>query len=109
LAALARASLLVPLPPGFSGSPQEINARMFVAAGAAAMLLDRDLTVASLRALLLPLLAEPQRLAAMGVAAAPLGHPHAANELADAVAALATRRGTAKQGPAERPAMRSRG
>jgi UDP-N-acetylglucosamine--N-acetylmuramyl-(pentapeptide) pyrophosphoryl-undecaprenol N-acetylglucosamine transferase len=109
LAALARASLLVPLPPGFSGSPQEINARMFVAAGAAAMLLDRDLTVASLRALLLPLLAEPQRLAAMGAAAAPLGHPHAANELADAVAALAQRRGTSKQGPAERPAMRSRG
>ena len=92
LAALGRPSLLVPLPPGFSGSPQQVNAEMFVKVGAAAMVLDRDLTVDSLRALLPPLLAEPRRLAAMGTAARTLARPNAAAELADAVAELARRR-----------------
>jgi UDP-N-acetylglucosamine--N-acetylmuramyl-(pentapeptide) pyrophosphoryl-undecaprenol N-acetylglucosamine transferase len=92
LAALGRPSLLVPLPPGFSGSPQQVNAEMFVTVGAATMVLDRDLSVERLRALLLPLLGEPARLAAMGAAARTLARPNAAAELADAVAALAQRR-----------------
>jgi UDP-N-acetylglucosamine--N-acetylmuramyl-(pentapeptide) pyrophosphoryl-undecaprenol N-acetylglucosamine transferase len=86
---MARPSLLVPLPPGFSGSPQQVNAEMFVKIGAAAMVLDRDLTADSLLGLLSPLLAEPQRLAAMGAAARTLARPNAAVELADAVAELA--------------------
>jgi UDP-N-acetylglucosamine--N-acetylmuramyl-(pentapeptide) pyrophosphoryl-undecaprenol N-acetylglucosamine transferase len=99
LAALGKPGLLVPLPPGFSGSPQQVNAEMFVRAGAATMLLDKDLAVDSLRGLLLPLLAEPRRLAAMGAAARTLARPNAAVELADAVAALARRRAQPVKAP----------
>lgn len=92
LSVLGRPGLLVPLPPGFSGSPQQVNAEMFVRLGAAEMVLDRDLTVERLCALVLPLLGDRQRLAAMGAAARTLAHPNAAAELADAVAELAQRR-----------------
>jgi UDP-N-acetylglucosamine--N-acetylmuramyl-(pentapeptide) pyrophosphoryl-undecaprenol N-acetylglucosamine transferase len=92
LAVLGKPSLLVPLPPGFTGSPQQINAEMFVRTGAATMILDKNLTADSLRAALLPLLADAARLASMGAAARTLARPHAAAELADAVAALARRR-----------------
>jgi UDP-N-acetylglucosamine--N-acetylmuramyl-(pentapeptide) pyrophosphoryl-undecaprenol N-acetylglucosamine transferase len=92
LAALGRPSLLVPLPPGFSGSPQQVNAEMFVKVGAAAMELDRHLTADSLHHLLLSLLGEPGQLARMSAAAQTLARPHAAADLADAVADLAMRR-----------------
>ena len=93
LAALGRASVLVPLPPGFSGSPQAVNAAMFQAAGAADMLLDRDLTAQSLAAMLAPLLADTAHRAIMASAARTLARPHAAATLADTVAALANQRG----------------
>ncbi|HEV2235064.1 MAG TPA: undecaprenyldiphospho-muramoylpentapeptide beta-N-acetylglucosaminyltransferase [Ktedonobacterales bacterium] len=92
LALLAKPSLLVPLPPGFSGSPQLANAQMFAQAGAATIVLDRDLTVERLAAALPPLLGDPARLAAMGAAARAFARPDAAATLADAVAALAARR-----------------
>ncbi len=92
LAVLGKPSVLVPLPPGFSGSPQQVNAEMFVHAGAAMMILDKDLTVETLRTGLQPLLGQPARLAAMGAAARTLARPNAAAELADAVAALARKR-----------------
>jgi UDP-N-acetylglucosamine--N-acetylmuramyl-(pentapeptide) pyrophosphoryl-undecaprenol N-acetylglucosamine transferase len=92
LAVLARPSVLVPLPPGFTGSPQLVNAEMFAHAGAATIVLDRDLTVQRLRAELPKLLADGSRLAAMGAAALALARPDAAVTLADAVAALAARR-----------------
>lgn len=89
LALLGRPSLLVPLPPGFSGSPQQVNAEMFVQAGAAAMVLDKDLSVERLRDVLLPLLADRRHLAEMGAAARAMARPNAAAVLADAVADLA--------------------
>jgi UDP-N-acetylglucosamine--N-acetylmuramyl-(pentapeptide) pyrophosphoryl-undecaprenol N-acetylglucosamine transferase len=92
LATLGKPSLLIPLPPGFTGSPQQVNAEMFTQTGAATMLLDKDLDADALCKLLLPLLAEPRHLAAMGNAARAFAHPNAAYELADAVAALAQRR-----------------
>ena len=92
LAVLGRPSLLVPLPPGFSGSPQQVNAEMFVRAGAAAMVLDKDLTAERLRGLLQPLLADRLRLGQMGAAARTMARPNAAAVLADAVAELAKRR-----------------
>jgi UDP-N-acetylglucosamine--N-acetylmuramyl-(pentapeptide) pyrophosphoryl-undecaprenol N-acetylglucosamine transferase len=92
LALLAKPSVLVPLPPGFSGSPQLANAAMFAQAGAATIVLDRDLTVEWLAAALPPLLGDPARLAAMGAAARAFARPDAAATLADAVAALAARR-----------------
>jgi UDP-N-acetylglucosamine--N-acetylmuramyl-(pentapeptide) pyrophosphoryl-undecaprenol N-acetylglucosamine transferase len=92
LAMLGRPSLLVPLPPGFTGSPQQVNAEMFVRSGAAVMVLDRDLTVERLLALLLPLLGDLERLGRLGAAARALANPRAADLLADAVAELAKRR-----------------
>jgi UDP-N-acetylglucosamine--N-acetylmuramyl-(pentapeptide) pyrophosphoryl-undecaprenol N-acetylglucosamine transferase len=89
LAILGTPSLLVPLPPGFGGSPQEVNAAMFVRAGAADMIEDASLTVDRLVAAVLTLLHDEGRLAAMRRAAAQLAHPHAAAEIAAAVAALA--------------------
>jgi UDP-N-acetylglucosamine--N-acetylmuramyl-(pentapeptide) pyrophosphoryl-undecaprenol N-acetylglucosamine transferase len=92
LAVLSRPSLLVPLPPGFSGSPQQVNAEMFVRAGAAEMVLDKDLTAERLRDLLSPLLAGRARLARMGAAAHTMARPDATAMLAGAVAELAKRR-----------------
>ena len=93
LAVLARPSVLVPLPPGFTGSPQEVNARMFRSAGAAEIVLDRELSVARLEEIVLPLLADRPRLARMGAAARSFALPDASVTLADTVAALARAHG----------------
>ncbi len=92
LAVLGRPSVLVPLPPGFSGSPQAVNAEVFRRAGAAEVLLDKDLTVASLTAALLPLFEDDALLFAMGTAAQTFAHPDAAATLAVTVAGLASAR-----------------
>lgn len=92
LAILGRPSVLVPLPPGFTGSPQAVNAAMFRQAGAAEVLLDRDLTVSSLTGMLFPLLDNAPRRTLMASAARSLGQPQAAAILADAVATLAQAR-----------------
>lgn len=91
LAALGRPSLLVPLPPGFGGSPQRVNAEMFHHAGAAEVILDRDLTVDALMDRLLPLLEDDAQATAMGLAARQFAHPEAAATLADLVATAAGR------------------
>lgn len=91
LAVVGRPSLLVPLPPGFTGSPQTVNAAMFAREGAAAVILDRDLSAARLAGTLLPLLADDARRAAMGASARLFARPDAAATLAEAVAALAQR------------------
>jgi UDP-N-acetylglucosamine--N-acetylmuramyl-(pentapeptide) pyrophosphoryl-undecaprenol N-acetylglucosamine transferase len=92
LAVIGRPSILVPLPPGFTGSPQQVNAEMFVKAGAAEMILDKRLSVDRLCAALFPLLADSARTTAMAAAARELGLPDAAAKLADAVAWLAWKR-----------------
>jgi UDP-N-acetylglucosamine--N-acetylmuramyl-(pentapeptide) pyrophosphoryl-undecaprenol N-acetylglucosamine transferase len=92
LAIMGRPSLLVPLPPGFTGSPQQVNAEMFVRAGAAEMTLDKDLTVDRLCAVLFPLLGDLARQSAMAEAARGFAHPEAAAKLADSVAWLAWKR-----------------
>jgi UDP-N-acetylglucosamine--N-acetylmuramyl-(pentapeptide) pyrophosphoryl-undecaprenol N-acetylglucosamine transferase len=97
LAALGRPSLLVPLPPGFTGSPQQVNAELFRAAGAAEMLLDRDLSAQRLCALLFPLLDDRPRRERMAESSRKLGHPEAAASLAETVAALAQRRMARRQ------------
>jgi UDP-N-acetylglucosamine--N-acetylmuramyl-(pentapeptide) pyrophosphoryl-undecaprenol N-acetylglucosamine transferase len=93
LGIIGRPSILVPLPPGFTGSPQQVNAEMFVRAGAAEMILDKRLSVDRLLGALLPLLRDTERRTAMGAAARELAHPDAAAQLADSVAWLAWRRG----------------
>jgi UDP-N-acetylglucosamine--N-acetylmuramyl-(pentapeptide) pyrophosphoryl-undecaprenol N-acetylglucosamine transferase len=92
LAIMGRPSLLVPLPPGFTGSPQQTNAEMFVKAGAAEMTLDKDLTADRLCATLFPLLGDVARRNAMAEAARAFAHPEAATKLADSVAWLAWKR-----------------
>jgi UDP-N-acetylglucosamine--N-acetylmuramyl-(pentapeptide) pyrophosphoryl-undecaprenol N-acetylglucosamine transferase len=92
LAVLAKPSILVPLPPGFTGSPQTVNAVMFRGSGAAEMILDKHLTPERLLAALFPLLESAPRRTLMANAARALAHPEAADTLADAVAALAQRR-----------------
>ncbi len=93
LAIIGRASVLVPLPPGFTGSPQAVNAAMFQQAGAAEMILDRDLTPTTAIELLAPLLGDANRRRQLAVAARKLGRPTAARDLADLVASFAQRRG----------------
>ena len=92
LAVLGRPSILVPLPPGFTGSPQATNAAMFRQAGAAEVILDKDLTVNTLMEALMPLLNNPPRRTLMANAARTLAQPDAAFTLADAVADLAKKR-----------------
>lgn len=92
LAVLGKPSVLVPLPPGFTGSPQAINAAMFRQSGAAEVIVDRELSVEQVRAVLFPLLENPSRRGLMANAARTLGHPTAAATLAEAVATLAQRK-----------------
>ena len=91
LAVLGKPSILVPLPPGFTGSPQAVNAEMFRAAGAAEIVLDKELTVDRLTTTLFPLLENGPRRALMAGAARSLALPDAARTLADTVAELAQR------------------
>jgi UDP-N-acetylglucosamine--N-acetylmuramyl-(pentapeptide) pyrophosphoryl-undecaprenol N-acetylglucosamine transferase len=92
LATLGLPSLLVPLPPGFSGSPQAVNAAMFRRAGASEVILDRDLTPKTLAATLYPLLDSTARRTLMSSAARALSQPNAAVTLADIIATIAQQR-----------------
>jgi UDP-N-acetylglucosamine--N-acetylmuramyl-(pentapeptide) pyrophosphoryl-undecaprenol N-acetylglucosamine transferase len=89
LAALGKGSILVPLPPGFGGSPQAVNAAMFARHGAARVIRDADLTRDTLIASLLPLLHDQEQLSALGTAARSFARPQAAADLAALVASLA--------------------
>ncbi len=81
-------SVLVPLP-GSPGDHQTHNARTLVDTGAALLVTDDQCDAARLDADLTPLLARPERLAAMGEAARVLGRPDAADRLADLVEEVA--------------------
>lgn len=89
LAALGKGSILIPLPPGFGGSPQEINAAMFAQHGAAKIIRDADLTPDVLSTALLPYLQDQERLNGLRMAARSLARPAAAADLAALVASLA--------------------
>lgn len=94
LALIGRASLLVPLPPGFGGSPQAINAAMFQKAGAADVILDKEMTPDEISERLRALLDNPGKRQSMAAAAQTFALPNAARDLADAVAELARRAST---------------
>jgi UDP-N-acetylglucosamine--N-acetylmuramyl-(pentapeptide) pyrophosphoryl-undecaprenol N-acetylglucosamine transferase len=93
LAVVGRPSILVPLPPGFTGSPQQVNAEMFVRVGAAQMILDKHLTADKLLAALLPLLGDTGKRVSMAAAARTFAHTDATAKLAQSVAWLAWKRG----------------
>lgn len=74
-------AILVPLP-GAPRDHQTRNAEVLVAAGAAILVPDAECTAARLESEVGALLADPDRLAAMGEAARQMGHPDAAARVA---------------------------
>ncbi len=77
VAAAGKPSVLVPFP--FAADDHQLrNAQAFEKAGAAKLVLDRDLTGAKLFELVAELAREPERLERMGTAARRLAHPGAA-------------------------------
>jgi len=88
LAAAGVPSVLVPLP-GAPGDHQTANARVLERVGAAVLLPDADCTPVGLAGNVEALLADPDRLEAMGRAAASLGRPDAADAGARVVEANA--------------------
>ncbi|HSJ93042.1 MAG TPA: glycosyltransferase, partial [Gaiellaceae bacterium] len=85
VAAAGKPALLVPYPAA-TGDHQTANARFFERAGGAVVVPEPELDLA---AQVDALLADPERLAAMGAAMAALARPHAAEVVADELLALA--------------------
>jgi UDP-N-acetylglucosamine--N-acetylmuramyl-(pentapeptide) pyrophosphoryl-undecaprenol N-acetylglucosamine transferase len=81
LAAAQKPSLLIPFPLA-ADDHQRRNAEVFVQAGAAAMLIEPELTPQQLLVELIRLLQDPQGLAAMGQKASSLAHADAAASIA---------------------------
>ncbi len=84
-------SILVPFPAA-ADNHQVINARSLVAAGAAVMIEERDLTGELLAAEVRAILRNPERRQRMSRAAGGLGAPAAAREIADVCAELVRQR-----------------
>ncbi len=89
LAAMGKPSILIPLPPGFSGSPQEVNAAMFAKHQAAFVILDRELNEQTLIAAVGQIFADPIERMRMANAAKQFARPNAAYGLAAMVIDLA--------------------
>ena len=80
-------AILIPYP--FAAeNHQEFNARALVEAGAARMILNKDLTAPLLQKNLDELLSSPQTLKDMSAASLSLGKPDAADEIADLILSL---------------------
>jgi UDP-N-acetylglucosamine--N-acetylmuramyl-(pentapeptide) pyrophosphoryl-undecaprenol N-acetylglucosamine transferase len=73
---------------GSAEAQQDANAAAVVAAGGGMLVADRDCTVDTVEPIIAGLLADPARRAAMGAAAAALGHADAAARVADLVEAV---------------------
>ena len=80
-------AILIPYPYA-AENHQEFNARSLVEAGAARMILNRDLTAEILSATLDELLTAPEKLKSMAAASLSLGKPNAADEIADLILEL---------------------
>ncbi len=89
LAVLQKPAILVPLPPGFGGSPQEINARMFEQHQAATLLLDSDLEPEILVERIISIIDSPDRLKTMAAAASQLAKLQATQEIVDTIVKMA--------------------
>src|SRR5258708_6091112 len=87
LAAAGKPSLLVPFP--FAADNHQLrNAESFLRAGAATLVLDREMTGRRLFDEIESLRAQPERLARMGSRARELAHPGAASRAADVLEGL---------------------
>jgi UDP-N-acetylglucosamine--N-acetylmuramyl-(pentapeptide) pyrophosphoryl-undecaprenol N-acetylglucosamine transferase len=89
LSAVGLPAIYVPLPIG--NGEQALNARPVVDAGGGLLVDDAAFDPAFVRSAVLPLLTDPARLAAMGAAAASLGHREADEALADLVLTAVSR------------------
>jgi UDP-N-acetylglucosamine--N-acetylmuramyl-(pentapeptide) pyrophosphoryl-undecaprenol N-acetylglucosamine transferase len=87
VAAAGRAAVLVPFPQA-ADDHQRKNAEAFVAAGAAEMIVEAELTEERLLAVLAGLLQDDVRRAGMGAHARALAHPEAVAAIADMVQEL---------------------
>ncbi len=87
VAAAGRAAVLVPFPQA-ADDHQRKNAEAFVAAGAAAMIVESELTEGRLLTALAGLLKDDSKRAEMGVRARSLAHPRAVAVIAEMVAGL---------------------
>jgi UDP-N-acetylglucosamine--N-acetylmuramyl-(pentapeptide) pyrophosphoryl-undecaprenol N-acetylglucosamine transferase len=87
VAAAGRAAVLIPFPQA-ADDHQRKNAEAFVAAGAAALVIEAELTEQRLLDVLTSLLGDGSRLGAMGEKARTLAHPHAVREIAGMAAEL---------------------
>jgi UDP-N-acetylglucosamine--N-acetylmuramyl-(pentapeptide) pyrophosphoryl-undecaprenol N-acetylglucosamine transferase len=90
VAAAGRAAVLVPFPQA-ADDHQRKNADAFVAAGAAELIIEKDLTAEKLLDVLKTLLEDDARRAEMGRRARVLAHPDAVREIGQMVAELARR------------------
>jgi UDP-N-acetylglucosamine--N-acetylmuramyl-(pentapeptide) pyrophosphoryl-undecaprenol N-acetylglucosamine transferase len=88
LAAAGKPSVLIPFPQA-ADDHQRRNAEVLVAAGAAEMLIEADLTLTRLETTLRDLFADPVGLAEMAEKARQLAHPDAASRIAGMVAEIA--------------------
>lgn len=88
IAAAGRPAILIPYPYA-TQDHQTANARFFTQAGAAVMIGDAELTAQRLAQESQRLLGDPERLGAMGRAAAAAARPHAAKAIAAEVLAVA--------------------
>jgi len=87
VSAVGLPGVYVPLPHG--NGEQELNARPVVDAGGGLLVIDSALTPELVARVVVPLLSDPERLRAMGVAAAGAGHRSAAAEIAKIVLEVA--------------------
>jgi len=86
LASVGLPALLIPFP--YAKAHQEKNADIFVSAGAAEMMLDKDLTGEKIAGQILSFCNNPKKLSVMAEASKKLGHPNAANEIVSACFSL---------------------
>jgi UDP-N-acetylglucosamine--N-acetylmuramyl-(pentapeptide) pyrophosphoryl-undecaprenol N-acetylglucosamine transferase len=84
---VGKPAVLIPLPLS-GGGEQQVNARVLGEAGAAIVIAQSDATAERLKAELLGLLADPERLCAMSAKAKALSRPDAASRLAEELLAL---------------------
>ena len=84
IAVLGKPAVLVPFPFA-TDNHQEHNARAFVDAGAAVLLLDKECDAAGLEAVVRELLADPVRLETMGQASRMLAKPMAAETVVEEI------------------------
>ncbi|RDI65319.1 UDP-N-acetylglucosamine-N-acetylmuramylpentapeptide N-acetylglucosamine transferase [Nocardia pseudobrasiliensis] len=89
VSAVGLPAIYVPLPHG--NGEQELNARPIVAKGGGIIVPDAQLTAKYVIDEVIPLLTDPQRLSAMGAAAAGAGHRDAADAVARIVVEVAGR------------------